>query len=396
MTFQYSATDALLVTSELGTVTVTVTGQNDAPMAGVDAATTDENSTLSVDVLANDSDPDAGDTPANFILSSIDSVSVSGLSIDPVLPVGVITAVGDQVVFVPGTTFDELVSGASATVSVSYSMSDDEGASSSSTLTLTVNGEAEASSNIAPTAVADVGTTSENSSASFAVLANDTDPDVGDDPSSFSLDRIDAVTVSGLSIDPSLPASVIAQSGNDIRFSPGTAFDELDVSQSATVSVSYTMSDDEGASSSSTLTLTVAGLNESSVIELDNASPGFSVAAGAWGSSSYTVGYVGTDYRTALGTNQSAQFTPNIVTPGTYEVFANWTDGPNRATNARYEVNHANGTTTILVDQTTGGGVFQSLGIFSFNAGTAGNITLTTAGTDGYVIADAVRLVAHV
>jgi len=88
---------------------------------------------------------------------------------------------------------------------------------------------------------------------------------------------------------------------------------------------------------------------------------------------------------------------PNTVTwtlevpaSSQYDVYARWTQHPNRATNAPYTVNHAAGSTTVLVNQEQGGNTWFLLGSFGFNAGAA-SVTLTDQAND-YVIADAVML----
>ena len=78
----------------------------------------------------------------------------------------------------PNGVFDDLAVGATATDSFTYTASDGNGGTSSTTVTITVTGV-----NDAPTAVADVGTTNEDTILNVAasgVLANDTDPDTGD------------------------------------------------------------------------------------------------------------------------------------------------------------------------------------------------------------------------
>ncbi len=81
------------------------------------------------------------------------------------------------------------------------------------------------------------------------VLANDTDADPDDDASNFSLD---SVTLQGT-------RGIASIEGNKIRFDPGTDFDGLTAGESEVVIIDYTMSDDSGESSSSTLTLTLRG-----------------------------------------------------------------------------------------------------------------------------------------
>ena len=68
-----------------------------------------------------------------------------------------------------------------------------------------------------------------------------------------------------------------------------------------------------------------------------------------------------------------------------------WTTYSNRATAARYEVNHANGAAEHFVDQRVNGGQWQELGIYNFAPGTAGYVELTGVATSGTLGADAVR-----
>ena len=49
---------------------------------------------------------------------------------------------------------------------------------------------------------------------------------------------------------------------NQMQFGPGTAFDELSAGDTTTVTVNYTMSDDSGATSASTLVIVVMGEND--------------------------------------------------------------------------------------------------------------------------------------
>ena len=239
VTVNYTMSDDEGVTAS-AVATITVNGVNDTPVANDDTATTDENTGITVDVLANDTDVDGDDNSTNFSLDSIDSITLSGLSIST-LATGSVTIVGGELVLTPGTDFDELDSTDIATVTVNYTMSDDEGATASAVATITVNGV-----NDTPVANDDAATTAENTGVTVDVLANDTDVDGNDESNNFSLDSIDSVTVSGLSISTLATGSVTIV-GGELAFAPGTDFDELDTSDTATVTVNYTMSDDEGA-----------------------------------------------------------------------------------------------------------------------------------------------------
>ncbi|HET6407905.1 MAG TPA: FAD-dependent oxidoreductase [Chthoniobacteraceae bacterium] len=132
-------------------------------------------------------------------------------------------------------------------------------------------------------------------------------------------------------------------------------------------------------------------------IILDNTEPtGVTISSG-WTGSSASPGYYGSDYLHDSNTGQgtkTVRYTPTIPQSGTYEVFARWTTNANRATNVRYDIVHAAGTTTPpLVNQQVNNGVWVSLGSYQFNAGTSGSVLLRTDGANGYVIADAVRFV---
>jgi len=89
----------------------------------------------------------------------------------------------------------------------------------------------------------------------------------------------------------------------------------------------------------------------------------------------------------------TATWTPNVPATGTYQVYARWTANPNRATDAKYTVVHAGGSTLHTVNQQANGGAWNLLGTYTLNPGTAHKVFLTDQ-ANGYVIADAIRLVS--
>ncbi|MBK8065228.1 MAG: hypothetical protein IPK29_15170 [Betaproteobacteria bacterium] len=88
-----------------------------------------------------------------------------------------------------------------------------------------------------------------------------------------------------------------------------------------------------------------------------------------------------------------AVWTPNVGQAGSYEVYARWTANANRATNATYTVTHGQGSTATQVNQQQEGGVWNLLGTYTLAPGTGHRVTLTDE-ANGYVVADAIRLVA--
>ncbi len=72
--FTYTVSDNDGATSNVATVTVTVVGVNDPPVAVDDSATTDEDTPVDINVLANDTDPDGDD----LTISDYDTSSTQG------------------------------------------------------------------------------------------------------------------------------------------------------------------------------------------------------------------------------------------------------------------------------------------------------------------------------
>ena len=99
----------------------------------------------------------------------------------------------------------------------------------------------------------------------------------------------------------------------------------------------------------------------------------------------------GSVYASAGNASVFFRWTPDLNAGGTYRVSVWWTTYSNRATAARYEVNHANGAAEHFVDQRVNGGQWQELGIYNFAPGTAGYVELTGVATSGTLGADAVR-----
>jgi len=113
---------------------------------------------------------------------------------------------------------------------------------------------------------------------------------------------------------------------------------------------------------------------------------------GTWPTSTAIVGYYGSNYQShATGTGaNTATWSFSIPSAGNWQVYAIWTSGTNRATNAKYTVNYQDSSTVVTVNQQVNGGSWQSLGTFAFNAA-AYSVRLTD-NANGYVIADAIRI----
>lgn len=119
--------------SDTAVVTMTVTGVNDAPIAGNDSNQTDENTVVSGNVLLNDSDIDR-----------LDTISVTGISEGTPVELAsgaLITFYADgSYDYDPNGAYDYLNEGESATEVITYQIIDDHGATATAELVIDIAG----------------------------------------------------------------------------------------------------------------------------------------------------------------------------------------------------------------------------------------------------------------
>ncbi|ADO74013.1 Ig-like domain-containing protein [Stigmatella aurantiaca] len=217
-TFTYTVSDGHGGTDS-ATVTVTVEGTNNPPVANDDAFTVAEDSAATeFDVLSNDT----------FAPDTNEVLSVSSVT-QPAH--GTVTLTGGAVSFTPEANFN-------GTTVFTYTVSDGNGGVDSAAVTVTVTPV-----NDPPTANDDSFTVAEGTTGTHLnVLANDTSaPDVGETLS------VTAVTqpVNG----------VVGLTGGLVRFTPTAGFN-------GTTTFTYTVSDGNGGTDTATVTVTVTPVND--------------------------------------------------------------------------------------------------------------------------------------
>src|SRR5579864_330759 len=117
---------------------------------------------------------------------------------------------------------------------------------------------------------------------------------------------------------------------------------------------------------------------------------------GTWTSTRETPGFYGADYLFHTPGDGTASVTwpfPSSSPAAHYTVYAQWSAGPNRASNATYQINSNSGNTSVSVNQKINGGGWQQLGSFDFQPKKGQGVTLTDR-ADGVVVADAIRFVS--
>ena len=198
------------VASEPATVTIRVGGQNDPPVARADAATTAEDTAVTIAVLANDADPDG------------DALSVASV-VQPSNGVVTISPDGATVTYTPNPNFN----GSDA---FSYAATDGSGETASASVSVTVTPV-----NDAPVAADDATSTRAGEPVTVPVLVNDRDVDG------------DALTIVSVSTPPSGRAAI---EGGAVVYTPDAGFVGTDT-------FTYTVSDGNGGADGGTVTVTV-------------------------------------------------------------------------------------------------------------------------------------------
>ena len=237
ITFTYQAKDDSGALSDPQTITITVTGTNDAPVAQAGSATTEENTILNGQVPAAS---DVDGTIAGYQLANGVGTGNGTLTFNP----------NGGYSFDPGHDFDSLPAGVSRDVTFTYQAKDDSGAlSDPQTITITVTG-----SNDAPVAQAGSATTEENT------ILN------GQVPAASDVDGI----IAGYQLASGVGTgngTLTFNSNGGYTFDPGHDFDSLPAGVSRDVTFTYQAQDDSGAlSAPQTITITVTGSNDAAVI----------------------------------------------------------------------------------------------------------------------------------
>ena len=203
------------------TFTLTVTSENDAPVAQDDTGiTVAEDASVTIDVLQNDTDDADGDT-----------LSIS----DPGAPLhGTAVEEGGMIVYTP----DEDYNGSD---SFTYTVSDGNGGSDTALVSVTVTAAGDD-----PVANDDSAEATEDDDVTINVLTNDTDADLGDAGSTEVLSIVSAEDGAD---------GTTTTDGSTVTYTPAANW-------SGTDSFTYTIEDTAGTQSTATVTVTVFGVND--------------------------------------------------------------------------------------------------------------------------------------
>lgn len=222
-TFTYTISDGHGGT-DTATVTVKVKAVNDAPDAVDDTVNINEDSTVNINVLANDTDVENN----TLTIKSITQPSHGTTVVNP----------DKTIKYVPNANYN-------GTDTFTYTISDGKGGKDTATVTVNI-----AAVNDSPDAIDDTANTDEDTAVDIDVLANDTDVDN------------DTLTVTGF-IQPS-HGSVVVNADGTVKYTPAANWNGTDTFM-------YVISDGNGQSDIATVTVTVNAVNDAPKAEDDTA-----------------------------------------------------------------------------------------------------------------------------
>ena len=205
---------------------------NQPPVAVNDTVTTPEDTTVVIDVLDNDYDPDGEIDPTTVDI--VDDASHGSTSVNPTT---------GEVTYTPDSDYY-------GSDNFTYTVDDDDGdTSNEATVSITVT-----SVNDPPVAVDDTATTPEDTPVVIDVLDNDYDPDGEIDPT--TVDIVDDASHGSTSVNPTT---------GEVTYTPDSDYYGSD-------NFTYTVDDDDGdTSNEATVSITVTSVNDPPVAVDDTA-----------------------------------------------------------------------------------------------------------------------------
>ena len=271
-TFDYTISDGNGGT-DTASVTITINGVNDAPIAQDDVETTDEDTVLSDNVLPDngngtDSDPDTNDM---LMVSQING-DAANVGTQITLASGALLTVNPDGTYDydPNGAFEGLTDGETASDSFIYQISDGNGGFDTATVNITIDGV-----NDAPVAQDDVETTDEDTVLDDSVLpdnGNSADSDAEGQPLTVSEVNGDPANV-GTPITLASGALLTVNSDGTYSYDPNGQFEGLGAGDTANDSFTYQISDGNGGFDTATVNITVDGVNDAPVV-FDPNNPG--------------------------------------------------------------------------------------------------------------------------
>ncbi|MCG7925090.1 MAG: VCBS domain-containing protein, partial [Candidatus Thiodiazotropha taylori] len=214
------------------TLTITVTGTNDAPVAEAEQVTVDEGAFIKGQLEAGDADLAEGSTLSFSTVSEIEGLTLNE----------------DGSYSFDASSYQSLGEGETANFEVPVVVTDDQGAAAETTLTITVTG-----TNDAPVTEAQETSVEEGAFVKGQLKADDVDLAEGSTLSFSTSSEVEGLTLN-----------------EDGSYSfDASSYQSLSAGEAETIEVPVSVTDDQGATAETTLTITVTGTNDAPVAEAE-------------------------------------------------------------------------------------------------------------------------------
>ncbi|WP_311201725.1 cadherin-like domain-containing protein [Sulfitobacter sp. S223] len=233
-TISYTISDGELTDAAIHTITV---GEDLSPVAFDDVATTEEDTSVIVDLRGNDFDPD----------NTLDELTLSDITVPA--DQGTVVDNGDgTVTFTPAPEFN-------GDATITYTITDPDGQSDEGQAVVTVTPVIDP-----PVAVDDTATTEEDTAVIVDLRGNDTDPD----------HAVEELEITAVSV-PAEQGSVVNNGDGTVTFTPAPDFN-------GEATITYTVTDPDGASDDGQAVVTVTPVNDAPVAVDDADTTDFNTA----------------------------------------------------------------------------------------------------------------------
>ena len=254
------------------TITIVITGVNDAPVASADVNNITEDSAVAAtgNVLPNDTDVDhnATKTVSGVAAGTSGSAPVGSVATGVIGTYGTLTLNADgsysYVLDNSKPAVQALAAGATAIDTFTYAITDDQGAIAFTTLSITIHGQNDAPEAVADAASINAGGTSVSGDLTPGTIGQDKDVD-GDPFTVIGFANANGASGTPGSSLPGLYGSLqVAADGSHIYTIDNTnpTVVLLRAGQSMTETYTYTISDGKGGFATSTLTITINGRDD--------------------------------------------------------------------------------------------------------------------------------------
>ncbi|ADB49720.1 Ig-like domain-containing protein [Conexibacter woesei] len=254
--------------NDTATIVITITGANDPPVAADDAYRTDEDTLLSVNaasgLLANDRDPDRGDT---LTVAEVDGSAANvGIAFRTTAGAQLRVNADGSLSYDPSGALDRLRAGDTLRDTVTYRVSDGRGGNDTATIEFTITGV-----NDAPNAADDAYRTDEDTplsvNAASGLLANDRDAD-GD---TLTVAEVDGSAGNvGTAFRTTAGAQLRVNADGSLSYDPSGALDRLRTGETVRDTITYRASDGRGGNDTATIEFTITGVNDPPVATDDS------------------------------------------------------------------------------------------------------------------------------